>query len=98
MSPVIIFFSKQKTVYGMRMCDWSSDVCSSDLGARSGGRFGRGKRARRIEPPPISRIGARIEGQEEPALSTTSAQYDVIIIGSGAAGLTAAIEIGRAHV
>src|SRR3546814_1417337 len=59
----------------------------------SGGRFGRGKRARRIEPPPLSRIGARIEGQEEPALSTTSAQHDVIIIGSGAAGLTAAIAL-----
>src|SRR3546814_14104673 len=55
----------------------------------SGGRFGRGKRARRIEPPPLSRIGARIEGPEEPALSTTSAQHDVIIIGSVAAGLTA---------
>src|SRR3546814_4456538 len=25
------FFSKQKTAYGMRISDWSSDVCSSDL-------------------------------------------------------------------
>src|SRR3546814_7361263 len=25
------FFFKQKTAYDMRMCDWSSDVCSSDL-------------------------------------------------------------------
>src|SRR3546814_3468402 len=24
-------FGKQKTAYGMRMSDWSSDVCSSDL-------------------------------------------------------------------
>src|SRR3546814_3201287 len=27
-----IFFFKQKTAYEMRISDWSSDVCSSDLG------------------------------------------------------------------
>src|SRR3546814_9402871 len=27
----IFFFFKQKTAYEMRMSDWSSDVCSSDL-------------------------------------------------------------------
>src|SRR3546814_10929107 len=27
----IIFFVKQKTAYEMRISDWSSDVCSSDL-------------------------------------------------------------------
>src|SRR3546814_1390506 len=26
------FFFKQKTAYEMRISDWSSDVCSSDLG------------------------------------------------------------------
>src|SRR3546814_10125569 len=26
-----IFFFKQKTAYDMRISDWSSDVCSSDL-------------------------------------------------------------------
>src|SRR3546814_20634571 len=25
------FFCKQKTAYGLRISDWSSDVCSSDL-------------------------------------------------------------------
>src|SRR3546814_10030672 len=29
---VIVFFFKQKTAYEMRISDWSSDVCSSDLG------------------------------------------------------------------
>src|SRR3546814_9831721 len=29
---VIFFFCKQKTAYDMRISDWSSDVCSSDLG------------------------------------------------------------------
>src|SRR3546814_4946005 len=28
---VYIFFFKQKTAYEMRISDWSSDVCSSDL-------------------------------------------------------------------
>src|SRR3546814_4544227 len=28
---VLFFFFKQKTAYEMRISDWSSDVCSSDL-------------------------------------------------------------------
>src|SRR3546814_7579079 len=28
----LFFFFKQKTAYEMRISDWSSDVCSSDLG------------------------------------------------------------------
>src|SRR3546814_2659783 len=30
---VMFFFIKQKTAYEMRISDWSSDVCSSDLQA-----------------------------------------------------------------
>src|SRR3546814_5840559 len=30
----VFFFFKQKTAYEMRISDWSSDVCSSDLIAR----------------------------------------------------------------
>src|SRR3546814_1768553 len=37
----MFFFFKQKTAYEMRISDWSSDVCSSDLGAR---------RPRRLHP------------------------------------------------
>src|SRR3546814_6451666 len=29
---LIFFFFKQKTAYELRISDWSSDVCSSDLG------------------------------------------------------------------
>src|SRR3546814_320298 len=32
---VVCFFSKQKTAYEMRISDWSSDVCSSDLATRA---------------------------------------------------------------
>src|SRR3546814_10834015 len=31
---VVFFFFKQKTAYEMRISDWSSDVCSSDLRMR----------------------------------------------------------------
>src|SRR3546814_11966827 len=30
---LIFFFFKQETAYEMRISDWSSDVCSSDLGS-----------------------------------------------------------------
>src|SRR3546814_1687749 len=32
---LVFFFFKQKTAYEMRISDWSSDVCSSDLAARA---------------------------------------------------------------
>src|SRR3546814_12069713 len=32
---IMFFFFKQKTAYEMRISDWSSDVCSSDLGVCS---------------------------------------------------------------
>ena len=37
---IFFFFFKQKTAYDIRNCDWSSDVCSSDLGI--GGQDGVG--------------------------------------------------------
>src|SRR3546814_2480664 len=53
----MVFFVKQKTAYEMRISDWSSDVCSSDLAAPPGrsrtapsacrGRGGRRTGARR---------------------------------------------------
>src|SRR3546814_16898960 len=42
---IFFFFFKQKTAYEMRISDWSSDVCSSDL--PSGGDGGPRLRARR---------------------------------------------------
>src|SRR3546814_3012189 len=35
----LIFLFTQKTAYEMRISDWSSDVCSSDLPERGGSRF-----------------------------------------------------------
>src|SRR3546814_16324150 len=51
-----IFFFKQKTSYEMRISDWSSDVCSSDLClARRGG----------VQPHP--KLGAGFGVEDEPA-------------------------------
>src|SRR3546814_10045778 len=46
----VFFFFKQKTAYEMRISDWSSDVCSSDLRdlrQRQRRRLGWGKPARK---------------------------------------------------
>src|SRR3546814_19240491 len=48
------FFFKQKTAYEMRISDWSSDVCSSDLTA-SPPRARRGRRLCLRRAPPDDR-------------------------------------------
>src|SRR3546814_3293146 len=52
----IFFFFKQKTAYEMRISDWSSDVCSSDLYRQSGLRphitLGYGRH--RFDPVPVA--------------------------------------------
>src|SRR3546814_3203717 len=45
MSCFIFFFFKQKTAYEMRISDWSSDVCSSDLSPPHARRFHRQSRS-----------------------------------------------------
>src|SRR3546814_2319296 len=58
---LFICFFKQKTAYEMRISDWSSDVCSSDLlhgrRHRRSDREGRqtGSRSRLMTRPPPSR-------------------------------------------
>src|SRR3546814_9506380 len=37
----VVFFFKQKTAYEMRISDWSSDVCSSDLPLKNLSRKGK---------------------------------------------------------
>src|SRR3546814_4847844 len=59
-----IFFFKQKTAYEMRISDWSSDVCSSDLdlasrGQRSGAdRAGPGTGVARTRPRGVAGAAA----------------------------------------
>src|SRR3546814_9517442 len=46
----MFFFFKQKTAYEMRISDWSSDVCSSDLVFGAGPRQLLGQMLRRRDP------------------------------------------------
>src|SRR3546814_5672408 len=57
----VFFFFKQKTAYEMRISDWSSDVCSSDLrgqvdgsAAARGQAFGRVYEPRRVRRASLS--------------------------------------------
>src|SRR3546814_17113281 len=52
------FFFKQKTAYEMRISDWSSDVCSSDLASPS-----RSERSPRRVPPRRHRQEPLQDGQ-----------------------------------
>src|SRR3546814_1052068 len=54
----IIFFFKQKTAYEMRISDWSSDVCSSDLDRKRRHAGSRGDADLRQDYP----IGAALGG------------------------------------
>src|SRR3546814_2394209 len=66
---IVFFVFKQKTAYELRISDWSSDVCSSDLlldcggGARAGAggrqlpRRRAGARGRSAEPARNDQIG-----------------------------------------
>src|SRR3546814_4485332 len=45
---LLMFFFKQKTAYEMRISDWSSDVCSSDLPAYHAAEVQAGRRGDRL--------------------------------------------------
>src|SRR3546814_2033427 len=55
---VVVVF-KQKTAYEMRMSDWSSDVCSSDLGVGKPAREHRAGGAERGKLRPLHRGDGR---------------------------------------
>src|SRR3546814_12145707 len=67
---MVVFFFKQKTAYEMRISDWSSDVCSSDLDAARHPFAGRGRRgtagtAQRQREADVSRL-AKVDARRIP--------------------------------
>src|SRR3546814_14860470 len=68
---ICFFFFKQKTAYEMRISDWSSDVCSSDLLNTKipGGNIGTGTEATAVK------------------VSDTGLPYDFLVLGSRAPDL-----------
>src|SRR3546814_8851787 len=75
----IFFFFKQKTAYEMRISDWSSDVCSSDLYTfRRGIRHSYGR-----IPGRGDQLGSRVH-------SDNQARGDAVAVAAGVLGAAAA--------
>src|SRR3546814_6312810 len=71
---LVVFFFKQKTAYEMRISDWSSDVCSSDLSeSRQAGPGGRAVKPESVLQDGAARPG---DGGAELRLSVVAAQGD----------------------
>src|SRR3546814_4159885 len=97
-----VFFFKQKTAYEMRISDWSSDVCSSDLKPRLHPFLPR--HARRAAAggdrawPPTHRNGADAPADEAFLLMALAAEIlflllagaaSLLLLAAGARGLAA---------
>src|SRR3546814_11675349 len=76
------FFFKQKTAYEMRISDWSSDVCSSDLLRGGRRRYRRAGRHRDVAPASRPRAASGADGGQwrpaaEPGEMTMAGKRDV---------------------
>src|SRR3546814_4086445 len=96
----VFFFFKQKTAYEMRISDWSSDVCSSDL---PGGAAGEHDVERMVEGQPGERdVAGRVAADEGGVIDPAGQRRHVRTIGRVGDddrlphGRQA--QIGRAHV
>src|SRR3546814_9411228 len=69
------FFFKQKTAYEMRISDWSSDVCSSDLP-----RGYAALRAAAERDPLIEWDTHPLEGFESTPIASLCARYDLVVL------------------
>src|SRR3546814_4376091 len=67
-----IFFFKQKTAYEVRISDWSSDVCSSDLDVGLGARLDGG-----IDPVAGAGVEQLAENRRPYAIGPEVAAEDV---------------------
>src|SRR3546814_7946230 len=79
---VFFFFFKQKTAYEMRISDWSSDVCSSDLIflERKGPRVAEPAREhgrRRLMPRRGEQIGGRAGAAVEEFIAAADREIGV---------------------
>src|SRR3546814_3670863 len=88
------FFVKQKTAYEMRISDWSSDVCSSDLVGT--GRSPKARRRCAPTRPGRSRFPNRKRGHASDEMGAAyAAGY---ALGKLKTAGDSCAQIGRAHV
>src|SRR3546814_2555225 len=90
MFSVLFFFFKQKTAYEMRISDWSSDVCSSDLSAAP-----RAATPRLIPAPSrSSATGSRASPKARRAVTSRGASASTSRAGGAAHGLVGKADRG----
>src|SRR3546814_11445971 len=88
---VFVFFFKQKTAYEMRISDWSSDVCSSDLAvvlAIDGARERISLGVKQVNQDPMSEfLATNTKGEMVKGVAkTVDARGAVIDLGNGIEG------------
>src|SRR3546814_8827730 len=110
---VLFVFFKQKTAYGLRISDWSSDVCSSDLVCASSapgvcsatGAVAGGAGLCGVRSAAGSGFGTAVSASRPAAsglaagIGTGSAGLSIVAIGATAAGsVDLDVEVSRATV
>src|SRR3546814_1717887 len=94
MTVIMFFFFKQKTAYEMRISDWSSDVCSSQVTTlSSNGDF---SQSTSLVAQSLSIEVNQDTGEVSVSLAKLSFEQD-IRSGQGAGGGQQPLQIGRAH-
>src|SRR3546814_3212488 len=73
----LFFFFKQKTAYEMRISDWSSDVCSSDLLFCSDEKMRALERLARLQP---DKLKLWIEGDNKRRLFEAFSTDDILTL------------------
>src|SRR3546814_6125138 len=73
----VFFYFKQKTAYEMRISDWSSDVCSSDLEAAHAMGTSKWKKQARIFKMILYGRYARGGADDDPGCKS---DYDILIV------------------
>src|SRR3546814_2185558 len=91
-----VFFFKQKTAYELRISDWSSDVCSSDLLVVLNGCAGKGFAHRACQCPNF--LDGMGTGNEARLFNGRGDEESPLQKGLVQCGEKSRIQIGRAHV
>src|SRR3546814_3493088 len=96
---ISFFFFKQKTAYEMRISDWSSDVCSSDLAALHDGGLHDEGRFIAIQRTFFDRDDARrARDLADPRMTLGRPERAAVMLGKATSIIGLAEEIGRANV
>src|SRR3546814_4430747 len=98
MSCLFFVFFKQKTAYEVRISDWSSDVCSSDLIALMGDKVVAKKTAQSLGIPVVPGSDGAITSAEAARSTADAIGYPVLIkasAGGGGRGMKVAKNAGE---